>query len=383
MAIASRSLIPSVCLESKSSLEVSASQATISRKNVRPDRVLDVTRQCFALFGRAYADCTVDARTKTDVENQLGRFKIWAGSIGVFAAGKASTDFRLRNDESVKEVLIEILIRLRRAIDGFLKPVVVEETEDDQTSGSADSSEDSEGSLVLSIGGESSATTVESEIPSHHITVLQDIDSIISKLYRFSAIIRKPTSFQENIRVVKFIEKVDDRLDLTEFESHVRWQISFRLPDASDEIIDRLANAVIFRRRKLSYRERHQKKLSQGVESAFQAEVLLPVKPTIPQRKKGPTRRQNGPLLKSAASVESSSRTVPLSATEASTVNRRALASYPKSLAGGSNITKSAVARRDQLDVPPPPKSEDTREAICPYCFEVVDKAGMARPLWT
>lgn len=224
---------------------------------------------------------------------------------------------------------------------------------------------------------------MESTIPSHHVTSLQEIDSIISKLYRFAAIIRKPTSLQENIRVAKFIEKVEDRPDLTEFGSHVRWQIRFRLPDASDEIVDRLASAVTFRRRKLSYRERHQKKLSQGLESAFQAELLLPVKPTTTRRSNGPTQRQSGPFFKSAASVKSSSSTIPLSATEASTVNRRALASYPKSLAGGSNITKSAVARRNQLDVPPPPKSEDTREAICPYCFEVVDKAGMARPLWT
>ncbi|KAL9039342.1 MAG: hypothetical protein Q9214_004918, partial [Letrouitia sp. 1 TL-2023] len=129
--------------------------------------------------------------------------------------------------------------------------------------------------------------------------------------------------------------------------------------------------------------EHHQKKLLQGVESAFQAEVTLPIKPIAPQRSNGPTQRQSGPFFKSATSVKSSSSTIPLSATEASTVNRRALASYPKSIAGGSNITKSAVARRNQLDVPPPPKSEDTREAICPYCFEVVDKAGMARPLWT
>ncbi|KAL9600267.1 MAG: hypothetical protein Q9219_003312 [cf. Caloplaca sp. 3 TL-2023] len=351
----------------------------------RPARVLDVTRQCVTLFGRIYADQTIDPRTKADVENQLGRFKIWAGSIGVFATGKASTDFRLRNDEDVKELLIDLLIRLRRAIDGFLKPFIQEEIEDDRPpeAAAADSDDDSEDSLVLSIGDESNATTVESKIPSHQVTSLQDIDGIISKLYRFSAIIRKPTSLQENTRVAKFIEKVEDKADVTEFASHVRWQIGFRLPDASDEIVDRLANAVTFRRRKLSYRERHQKKLSQGLESVFQTEVLLPVKPTAPQRSNAPGKRSSGPFLKSAASVKSSSSTIPLSATEASTVNRRALASYPKSLAGGSNITKSAVARRNQLDVPPPPKSEDTREAVCPYCFEVVDKAGMARPLWT
>lgn len=353
------------------------------RKNARPDRVVDATRQCVALFGRVRTDDKIDVRTKADIENQLGRFKIWAGSIGVFAARKASTDFRLRDDEDVKELLIDLIVRLRRAVFVLLNPVIREETEDDSVSDGAESSEDSEASLVLSIGGESSASTVESKIPSHHTASLEEINNLISKLYRFSAIIRKPTSLQENNRVARFIEKVEDRPDASEFDSHVRWQIKFRLPDASDEIIDRLANAVVFRRRKLLYRERHQKKLSQGVESAFQADVLLPVKPMAPQRSGGQTQRQTGKLLKSATSVKSASSSMQLSATQASSVNRRALASYPKSLAGGSQITKSAVARRGELDVPPPPKSANTTEAVCPYCFEVVNKAEMARPLWT
>lgn len=354
----------------------------MNRLTVRSDRILDVTRQCVALFGRACSDDTLDARTRADTENQLGRFKIWAGTIGVFAAGRASTDARLRNDEDVKEMMIDILLRLRRAIDAFLKPVLVEEDNDDQGSETTDSSDDSEGSLVLSIGGESSVTTVESKIPTQHVASLQDIDSTISRLYRLSAVIRKPTSLQENTRVASFIEKAEDGPDASEFEFHVRWQIRFRLPDASDAIVDRLASAVLFRRRKLLYRERHQQKLSQGLQSAFQDEIQLPTMPAAAQRSSGHTPRRSGGLLKSAATVRSSSSSIPLSATEASTVNRRAFASYPKSQAAGSNITKSAVARRNQLDVPSPPKAAETKEAICPYCFDVVDKDNMAGPLW-
>ncbi|KAL8898097.1 MAG: hypothetical protein Q9207_006873 [Kuettlingeria erythrocarpa] len=355
-----------------------------SRTTVRSDRILDVTRQCVALFGRACSDGTLDASTRADIDNQLGRFKIWAGTIGVFAAGKASTDARLRDDADVKDMMIDLLLRLRRAIDAFLKPVLIEEDNDEQASEPTDSSDESEASLVLSIGGESSATTVESRIPSHHAATLRDIDSTISRLYRLSAIIRKPTSLQENARVASFIEKVDDGPDASEFKFHVRWQIDFRFPDASDAIVDRLASAVLFRRRKLLYRERHQQKLSQGLESAFQEEIQVPTTtPAAAQRSSGHTQRQSSRLLKTAASIRSSPSSIPLSATEASGVNRRALASYPRTLAGGSNFTKSAVARRSQLDVPSPPKAAEAKEAICPYCFEVVDKDNMAGPLWT
>ena len=353
------------------------------RKPARPDRVVDITRQCFALFGRARSNCTHDAQTDTDVENQLGRFKIWAGTIGVFAAGNASTDARLKNDEDVKEIMIDMLFRLRKAIDGFLKATIVEESEDDDTSEQLESSDDSEASLILSIGDDSDAANPEEKISNHPISSLQEIDGVISRLYQLSAIIRKPVTLQETARVATYIEKVEDSSDAAEFESHVRWQIRFRMPDASERIVNRLVSAVLFRRRKLQYRARHQKKLSQGLEVAFQAEVLLPIISQQPQGKKIRIQRQGSPFLAASASGKSSSSTIPLSATEASVVNRRALASYPKSLAGGSNLTRSAIARRDQLDVPPPPMSMEAEEAICPYCFEVVDKAKMARSLWT
>ncbi len=362
---------------------VASGKATIGRPTNRPDQVLDVSRQCVALFARSYNDRTLSTRAEEDIQNQLGRFKIWAGTIGVFASGKASADSRLRNDEDVKEIMIDMLLRLRRAIDALLKPVIMEESSEEPPSDGEGSSDDSEESLILSIGGESDTTSMESKILDHHNAALQDIDNVISKLYRLSALIRKPTSTRENVRVANYIEKGEVAEDATDFETHVRWQIKFRLPDASDGIVDRLVRAVMFRRRKLEYRKRHQQKLSQGMESAFGTEVLLSTMPTTARNKGTQAQRGSGPLLKSPATVKSSSNTITLSATEASTVNRRALASYPRSMAGGSNITKSAVARREQLDVPPPPKSADTAEAVCPYCFEVVDKANMARPLWT
>ncbi|KAL8750456.1 MAG: hypothetical protein Q9184_006419 [Pyrenodesmia sp. 2 TL-2023] len=297
---------------------------TISRITVRSNRILDVTRQCVALVGRACWDDTLDARTRADTENQRGRFKIWAGTIGVFGAGRASTDARLRDDEDVKEVMIDLLLRLKGAIQlrvkslrgnaknrvphhlfavtsrfylnttqcAFLKPVLVEGDNDDRVSGTTEAFDGSEASLVLSIGGESSVTTVESKIPTHRVASLRDIGSTISRLYRLSAVIRKPTSLQEDTRVASFIEKVEDGPDASEFKFHVRWQIRFRLPEASDAIVERLTSAVLFRRRKLRYRERHQQKLSQGLELAFRDEIQLPTTTAAAQRSSGHIQRQ-------------------------------------------------------------------------------------------
>ena len=52
----------------------------------------------------------------SDVEDQFGRFRIFASNVGVFAAGHASLDYRLRSSEDVQEVAL----RLLRSLQWFL-----------------------------------------------------------------------------------------------------------------------------------------------------------------------------------------------------------------------------------------------------------------------
>ena len=351
--------------------------------------VLSIARQCAALFGRALSSQSLGKQTRIDLENQLGRFKIWAGNIGVFAARSASLDYRLRNDEDVKEIMVQMLTRLWRTIEQLVNPPLVEmQTAEDSESNQSDSSSSSS-SLVVSLDADSEASSstrppgqLEDYSPDRQI---QTVDSIITRLYRLSAIIRKPTSFSENAKVTKFIDKAPDGGDMEEYISHIRWQIQFRFPDTSPVLAERLVNAVVFRRKKLMYRERHQYKLNKGVDDAFGLDMLVPNSldgPKAQGRDVIKVPRHSSPFLKVAATVKSSSQTVPFSATQASSVNRQGLASYAKS-STLSGITKSAVARRDQLDVPPPPRPEnETEEAVCPYCFEIVDKGKMVRAQW-
>ena len=353
--------------------------------------VLVTARQCAALFRRALSGQSLGEKTRIDLENQLGRFKIWAGNIGVFAAGNASIDFRLRNDQDVKEVIVQMLLRLWRTIDQLINPPLVEmETLEDGESNQSSSSGSSSSSLIVSLDADSEASSIDqSPAKSEDYSPnrqLRTMDSVITCLYRLSAIIRKPTSFSENAKVTRFIDKAHDGGVMEEYVSHVKWQIQFRHPNASPILAERLVNAVVFRRKKLMYRKRHQQKLNQGVDDAFWVEDLFPNSldaPKAPERDGMKVTRHDSPFLKVAATVKSSSQTHTFSATQASSVNRRGLTSYARS-AALSGMTKSAVARRDQLDVPPPPRPEsETEEAICPYCFEIVDKGKMARAWWT
>ena len=171
---------------------------------------------------------------------------------------------------------------------------------------------------------------------------------------------------------------------MKEFETSVRWQIQFRHPDTAPFLLEKLVNAAIFRRRKLQYRERHKEKLSQGVEQSLSINLLIPTAAQMLAGKTLGRQRTGSPLINMKSnSARGSSRTFQFSATDASSVNRLKFASYPKSVAL-SGITKSAVGRREGLDVPRPPAKNDdgSKEAICPYCFRIMEKDEMMQLRW-
>ncbi|RYP73216.1 hypothetical protein DL769_004275 [Monosporascus sp. CRB-8-3] len=274
-------------------------------------------------------NATIDNRNVRIVAiPSLCRFKIWAGNLGIFAPGNASADHRLRDDQDVKEVIIQMLDRLRQRLKQAIDPPILEEDEDHQEND--DDSEGSESSMAISLDRDSEAdanTKAEERSDSGDISgrALADVDDILTRLYTLSAIIRKRTSSNENVKVAKFIAKEDETPESEEYKAS-----RATLPTAA-----------------------HQRKSS----------------PFLAQK---------------ATSVKSSSQTLQFSATDASSVDRLKFASYPKSIAL-SGLTKSAVARREQLDVPCPPVlgSEQSKEAICPYCFHVVDKEEMRHAKWT
>lgn len=357
-----------------------------SRKNPG-DSIAEIAKNVATVFSRGRAK-QLDPHLRSELENELGRFKIWAGNLGVFAPGRASADYRLRDDADVREVLIQMLNRLRQSTKQAMDPPVIleeeEEPEDDNTSGKS-----SDDSMTISLDEDSDAGSKTEDIPDSQSAdvvakALTTIKDTITRLYRLSTIIKKPSSSNENIKVANFMAKEEESEELKEFQNSVRWQIHFRLPDASPALLNRLADAAVFRRKKLEYRERHKEKLKQGVEHSFSLDLVVPLLPKDGvARPLGVERRAAPSPRRQAGSASGSLSTMQYSATEASSVNRLKFASYPKSVAL-SGITKSAVARREQLDIPAPPsKAEgESKEAVCPYCFRIVDKEDMVQARW-
>ncbi|KAK3299614.1 uncharacterized protein B0H64DRAFT_102714 [Chaetomium fimeti] len=364
--------------------------------------------RCTGLLNDAQADRTMVPRLRLDLEGVLVRFGIWTGNVGVFAPETASLDYRLRDDMDVVDILVSMLKSLGESLGLAIRPPLLEEAEEAEEPSSVElqqeeePTEDSEGSLsTLSLDSEAenseNAGADSGEATSADASI-KKANEIIDRLYRMVSVIRKPpSSSRENARVRDFIAKMQARGEMEELddvEDHARSHLNARFHDASHVLVERLVAAVVFRRMKLLYRQRHQQKLRQGFGPAanpfpHQTDAGHGVSgPGVPLAgSQGDWKVQDHHHEKMARPWEIREATAPskmLSATNASSINKPTLASYAKSIAL-SGVTHSAVARRRQLDVPGPPskRNGDHQRSECPFCFTLVDKEETEEPRWT
>lgn len=352
--------------------------------------------ECVRTLTPTQTDKTLSPNLRQELADIVVRLKIWAGNIGVFAPDNASVDYRLRDDPELVEVVLSMTRKLKHSLLKAIHPPLLEEsdvedeevhqgrTEDPVSSGSSSASLDLDSSVEYSDTDDDPGRLGPSAI------LIEEANNIINRLYRLVTVFRKPASSSQNAKIRDYMKKLNEKGDIEELEDiedHARCHIEVHCPKAPEFLVSRLVEAVTFRRMKIRYRQRHQAKLSQGLELLFSepaqsapydkdtetptAETTLP---TTLSSKRDTARVPSGPHPKS--------RSVAFSATVASSINRARFADYAKSTAL-SGITKAAVGRRQQLEVPAPPKEDGQDKLECPYCLRMVSREEMAQPRWT
>ncbi|EXL67266.1 hypothetical protein FOPG_16605 [Fusarium oxysporum f. sp. conglutinans race 2 54008] len=230
--------------------------------------------QCAQLLTQAQSSRALSLTLRLDLENILVRFKIWAGHVGVFASENASVDYRLRQDADITDVFLSMLTSLKTNLERAINPPLLEELGEEEPSSA---------SLAPSTSGSSSSSlTLDSDAEEGQDSQMQNeldpgdpiqrVNDVVDRLYRLASVVRKPVSSTENSRVRDFIAKQISRgenHDLEDAEDQARRYMQARFAKAPEFLVDRLVAAVVFRRMKLRYRQRHQEKLRQGVESSF------------------------------------------------------------------------------------------------------------------
>ncbi|MCJ1471355.1 hypothetical protein MMC07_010003, partial [Pseudocyphellaria aurata] len=348
--------------------------------------IVESARLCAQSFVQIQSTPSRDRWSQREFEDQLDRFKIWTGSLGVFAADTASLDFRLKDDQDIKDVLIHMITSLREQVEQLARPsplpTVLEEENEIEPKSSGSSVSSTASSWKLSSDSDS-AKNIGNVPPDLHrrSSGLSQITDIVNRLYRLSTVIRKPISQSEHARVAQYIEKTKHDIDFEGFESYVKWKIQKWCPDTTAELINRLSGAVVYKRKKLLYRKRHQEKLNEGTKDSFIARDPKSIYPDSNKLQVPDT----GSLQK-VPEREREQRSQAFSTTNVSSIDKQAVHAavhaYERS-AAQSGITKSAVARLQQLVVPPPPKLKAGREAKCPYCFKFLKEDQLKGAHWT
>ncbi|KAB8360777.1 hypothetical protein FH972_024511 [Carpinus fangiana] len=339
--------------------------------------ILNASRKCARAFAQSLSMLSAESRQFVLLENERGRFAIWAGNLGVFADANASADYRLREEKNTRDILCMLLRRLDKEVLVF-PLTALDSASVSRQSGSSSPTEDSSNS-------DSSASTASSDLSTEDLRApknLKAIRNIVTKLYRLSAVIKKPNSTKESARVERYIEEEDKTDDYKELYDYAKSMIAFKFKDTAPmNLQSRLADSIVFRRKRIVYREKHHNKLSHGVDKAFEILTNTP-SPALMDLLGDPTATRRAQALRKGI--------VPLRplsgtniGTEASSVNRKRLEAYPRSIAG-SQITKNAAGRQAHLDVPPPPKiPSEATEILCPYCYRILKKGDLQRQNWT
>ncbi|KAB8229665.1 uncharacterized protein BDW43DRAFT_314700 [Aspergillus alliaceus] len=168
--------------------------------------------------------------------DELGRLRLWSANIGAHQTNQSSLDYRLRDASHIKDQVIRQLDRLQRITEDI--QLGLEEQLLEELSGT-DSEKEEEGTLFQSF---------------YH-----DLKDCINGLYQMAILIQKPAP-HDRLAGIK-------RQDFSYFQTYDRQHVFHKFPKAIAVIGNRLATANSKRRALLKYRERHRRKLGQGLDN--------------------------------------------------------------------------------------------------------------------
>lgn len=242
---------------------------------------------------------------------------------------------------------------------------------------------------------------------------LKQVQQTIDQLSRFTTVLRKPASANENARVRAFMAKnTTEELEFLVFgkmddrsKEHLLWWLSCFFPGLSEIVRERMLDSFVFRQMMLLYRERHQKKLEQGTLSRNRPDALVhqatahpatllssasadPVDGLlVPSNTPGHSQTQRRSKATTLAPKKQRDSSTVLSSTIASSANPKRFPAYERSVIA-STISRAGIERREGLGVPSLLLSPEYEDAVsrkapefkCSYCFKNIPLQEATEP---
>jgi hypothetical protein len=335
----------------------------------------------------------VDALTASDsewregidgdaLEDEVGRFRVWAGNLGALQKGHSSLDYRLRDSPNLLSSALKLLNELEHnlnetyaVVSGARLPYEAQtstnEAEEDENDDGFFSEDDS-----------------DSDEPKNELKMrFEELVDIIDNLYKLSVRIRTPSIRSRSLKASAYMPTdpdtgVDvlgayaelDRKHVQELLSQLRQPHPSEVREEQDLLIERLSSSITLRRRHFKYWKRHRDKLGASAifEEALEPRISSSYEAPNPVRNDSLEAHPTVPIITTLIPTPSqkTGRTL-LSGTEA-THHHQSL----DDIVDTKSVTSYAVTVRDLhgkgIDLPPPPKAANgDKDFECPYCWIV------------
>ncbi|KAF2688848.1 hypothetical protein K458DRAFT_385013 [Lentithecium fluviatile CBS 122367] len=189
--------------------------------------------------------------TPEAVKDEFDRFKIWAGNIAAHRKGRRSLEYRLRDAAHLKDETHNLLTALHESLQRAMEIVTGLRKPWDEL---PDTGSDS-GSDVDSVLSQDTTQKNDTELKQ----LLVSAETTTTCLFRLSMAVRDPAPESQHRSTIT--------IDKSYFEEYDILHVKSKFPACDDRLAERLGRAISGRRRYLSYREEHHKKLAKNVES--------------------------------------------------------------------------------------------------------------------
>ncbi|RMZ73219.1 meiosis-specific serine threonine- kinase mek1 [Pyrenophora seminiperda CCB06] len=318
------------------------------------------------------------------LEDEIGRFRVWAGNLGALQKGHSSLDYRLRDSPVLSNNALKLLRELEHNLNETCAVVSgVRLPYEAQNTGAETELDDNDDGFYSE---EEEDEDDQGESNSELKVRFDDIIDIIDNLYKLSVRIRTPTIRSRSLKASSYTQKdpetgVDvlstyaeqDLKHVQELLSDLRRQFLGNDEIGQDFLIARLSASITLRRRNFKYWKRHRDKLAAATaeevpqisehttaEGPSMVRIdTLEAQPVVPFIKT----MQDAPSQKTSKTL--------LSGTEA-TQHHQSL----DEIVDTKSVTSYAATVKDlhgkAVNLPPPPQAANgDRDFECPYCWVV------------
>ncbi|KAF7672762.1 hypothetical protein GT037_009263 [Alternaria burnsii] len=317
------------------------------------------------------------------LEDEIGRFRVWAGNLGALQKGHSSLDYRLRDSPNLLSSALKLLNELEHnlnetfaVISGARLPyeaqTSTEEVEEDENDDGFFSEED-----------DSDSDGPRSELKMR----FEEVVDIIDNLYKLSVRIRTPSIHSRSLKASSYMPKdpetgVDildayaelDRKHVQELLLQLRKQHPSGAQEEQASLVERLSSSITLRRRHFKYWKRHRDKLGASVIPEEAPEPVVPASREAPNT----IRNENLEAFPTTPMI-TTSRPTPSQKTGKTLLSGTEVTHHHQSLddiVDTKSVTSYAVTVRDLhgkgIELPPPPKAANgDKDFECSYCWIV------------